>query len=341
MKKQVRVTEESAPSLVRGADGFNYWADGVGGRMVRAIGGADDSNPVAHPLGPPVVDGNEITVDMMLQQPTRITAFLMDLTLQRFIMDRLLSSAGGVTGGAVVYDMAVENELYLDRDVERVAPGGEFPLVTSPRRAPRVAEVEKFGGKYFITREARDRNDQTVFQNENTRLGNTIVRKLNTIAVATVEAAIADNGGASTFVGNDWSAALPTGHGTSSSAPADTPSADFARAQLIADQRELGIQYNIALVSPVQLNELRLFYGSDLNQMLSDNGYDEIYASNRVTAGEVFHVAEGQLGEMRVEQPLQTETWEEPGTQRNWVQSSVRPVMYVTNPFAVIQSTGH
>ncbi|MFN2346743.1 MAG: major capsid protein [Dermatophilaceae bacterium] len=337
MAKQVRFTEESAPSLVRGADGFNYWADDRG--MVRAIGGGDTTNPVTHPLGPPVVDGNSISVDMMLQQPTRITAFLMDITLQRFIMDRLFTSAGGVTGGAVVYDQAIENELYLDRDVEQVAPGGEFPIVTSPRRAPRVAEVEKFGGKFFVTREARDRNDQSVFQNENTRLGNTIVRKLNTIAVKTVEDAIAGNAGASTFTGNDWSAAIP--NGSSPTPPAGTPGADFSRAQLIADQRELGISYNIALVSPVQLNELRLFYGGDLNQMLEDNGYDEIYASNRIPAGVVYHVAEGMLGEMRLEQPLLTETWEEQKTQRNWVQSSVRPVMYVTNPFAIIKSTGH
>jgi len=294
-------------------------------------------NPITHPLAAPTISGDYITIDTMLQQPTRITAFLMDLTLQRFILDRIFSSGGGVTGGAVVYDQAIENELYLDRDVERVAPGAEFPIVTSQRRAPKVAEVEKYG-KYFFTDEARDRNDQAAFRNENIKLGNTIVRKLNTQAVAVLEAAIAANGGLSTFVGNDWSAGIP--NGSNPTAPALTPGADLAKAQLLADQRELGIRYNILLLSPVNMNEMRLFYGANLNQVLADNGFDEAYSSNRITTGTAYAVAEGQLGEMRLEQPLATETWREQGTQRTWVQSSVRPVMFVTNPFAVMKITG-
>lgn len=296
-------------------------------------------NPVAHPLAAPTVSGDTVTVDTMLQQPTRITNFLQDLTLQRFVMDRLFTSEGGVTGGAVVYDLLTENELFLDRDVEPVAPGGEFPIVTSTRRAPKVAGVEKFGGKFFFTDEARDRNDQSAFRNENIKLANTIVRKLNARAIEVLTAAIAANSGLSEFVGNDWSAAVPNGN--SPSLPAATPGADLARAQLLADQRELGIMYNIALVNPVQLNEMRLFYGGSLQQMLEDNGFDEVYASNRVPVGTAFYVAEGQLGEMRLEQPLATESWREPGTERTWVQSSVRPVMFVNNPFAVIRSTGH
>ena len=295
-------------------------------------------NPVAHPLAAPTISGDMISIDMMLQQPTRITAFLQDITLQRFIIDRIFSSTGGVSGGAVVYDQAIENELYLDRDVERVAPGAEFPIVSSQRGAPKVAEVEEYGGKYFFTDEARDRNDQAAFRNENVKLGNTIVRKLNSQAVAVLEAAIAANSGNSTFVGNDWSAGIP--NGSNPTAPALTPGADLAKANLLADVRELGIRYNILLLSPVQLNEMRLFYGASLNQMLEDNGFDEVYASNRIATGTAYAVAEGQLGEMRLEQPLATETWREQGTQRTWVQSSVRPVMFVTNPFAVMKITG-
>lgn len=295
-------------------------------------------NPVAHPLAAPTISGDNVTVDTMLQQPTRITNFLQDLTLQRFVLDRLFTSEGGVTGGAVVYDLLTENELFLDRDVEPVAPGSEFPIVTSTRRAPKVAGVEKFGGKYFFTDEARDRNDQSAFRNENIKLANTIVRKLNARAIEVLAAAIAANGGLSTFVGNDWSAAVPNGN--SPSLPAATPGADFAKAQLLADQRELGIQYNIALVNPVQLLELRLFYKSDLQKMIEDSGFDEVYASNRIPVGTAYYVAEGQLGEMRLEQPLATESWREAANERTWVQSSVRPVMFVNNPFAVLQATG-
>src|SRR4051812_30813710 len=100
---------------------------------------------VAHPLGPPVLSGTTITVDTMLNQPTRVTRFIMDLSLQRFIADRVFQSGGGVTGGAVIYDQATQNWLYTDRDVERVTPTGEFPLVTSSRPTPMLAQVEKWG----------------------------------------------------------------------------------------------------------------------------------------------------------------------------------------------------
>lgn len=310
----------------------------AGGRVSIPVVAGGDGNPVAHPLGPPVVSNFSITVDTLLNQPTRITSFIMDITQSRFVLDRLFNTPGGVTGGAVVYDVIQANDVFTDRDVQYVRPATEFPVVTSPRRAPAVAEVEKYGGKFWFSDEARDRNDQSTFRNEATRLGNTIVRKLNARAIEVLDAAITANGGQSNFVGHNWEAAVPNGNNPT--APALAPMGDFANAQLLADQRELGISYNIALVNPVQLNSLRLFYGGQLEQVLTDNGFDEVYASNRVPIGVAYFVAEGQLGEMRIEQPLGTETWREPGVQRTWVQSSVRPVMFVNNPFAVVKATG-
>jgi hypothetical protein len=43
---------------------------------------------------------------------------------------------------------------------------------------------------------------------------------------------------------------------------------------------------------------------------------------------------------MRIEKPLGTETWREQGTERTWVQSSVRPLWFVDNKFAVLRFTG-
>lgn len=297
--------------------------------------------PVQHPLGPPTLNGNLITVDTMLQQPTRITKMLMDLTLQRFVLDRIFSTGGGVTGGAVVYDVATTNMLYLARDVERVAPGAEFPQVTSERLAPQIAPVEKWGGKFYYTDEAKDRNDVALFVNETRKLANTIVRKLNQRAIEVLEAAIAANGGQSTMVGHNWETAIPNGNAPT--APGLTPQADIAVAQLAADVAELGIHYDLLLVNPAQLVSLRLFYQDRLQAMLNDNGITEAYPTNRVPIGTAYLIASGQLGEMRVEQPLATETTREGAPllrQRTWVQSSVRPVMFVNNPFAVMKLTG-
>lgn len=323
---------------IRSEDGrFDIWPDGTVLPVI--AGGADTA--VAHPLGPPTLTGTTITVDLMLQQPTRITSMLLDLTLQRFVADRIFTNGGGVSGGAVVYDQPVENELYTTRDVERVAPGSEFPIVDGARRVPKVAEVEKWGGKFFFTDEARDRNDAALFVNLTRQLANTIVKKINARAIEVLDAAIAGNGGNSEMVGHDWSAAIP--NGSNPTAPASTPAADLAAAQLAADTDELGINYDLILVNPTQAYEWRLFYGRDSQQALTDMGFREMYPSNRVPLGTAYIIASGQVGQMRVEQPLATETSREGAPtlrQRTWVQSSVRPVMFVTNPYAVIKVTG-
>ncbi|HTW17075.1 MAG TPA: major capsid protein [Nocardioides sp.] len=294
--------------------------------------------PVTYPLGPPVVTGDTLTVDTALKQPTRITRRIADMTLQNFIVTRIFAQGGTVVGGAVIYDQAVLNELYLDRDVERVMPGQEFPIVGSSRRAPKVAEVEKYGGKFYVFDEARDRNDVSHFNNQVTLLANTIVRKVNTRAIAELEAAITALGGAGTFVGNDWGNVV-TG-GSSQTNNTLWPAADFAKAQLIADQDELGVQYDTWIINPTQHYQLVVTYGDKLAQVLESMKIKEVFSSNRVPNGTGYAVASQQVGEMRVEQPLRTETDRIVKNEKTLVQSSVRPVMYVTNPYAIKKVTG-
>lgn len=296
-------------------------------------GGAD--TPV-HPLGAPSVSGTNITVDLMLNQPTRVTRMIEDLTLQRFIADQVFASAGGVTGGAVVYDEAVENELYASRDVQKVEPGAEFPTIESERRVPKVVPVEKWGGKVWIPDESRDRNNAATFTNKVRQLGNTIVRKINQRAIAVLDASIAAS--SQTATGVDWSSVVVGG--SSQSNADEFPARDFAYAAQLAEEDELGVSYDLWLLNPQEYTQLIIIYGaSGLNELLSALGI-RVYVSNRVTAGTAYVVASQQVGEMRVEKALGTETWREPERERTWVQSSVRPVMYVTNPYAVIQFTG-
>ncbi len=313
-------------------------ADNVGaiiaGRVIQA------ANPAAvpHPLGPPTISGTNITVDMMLNQPTRVTKMIMDLTLQRFIADRVFASAGGVSGGAVIYDEAVLNDLYTNRDVERVEPGMEFPIITSERPQPKVAIVEKWGGKVWIADETRDRNNTAAFTNQIRQLANTVVRKINQRAIEVLEASITASG--QTAVGRNWSIATDVGPDASASTRQNLPFRDFALAQKLADTQELGVNYTLWILNPTEYMNLVVLYGAaGLREVLRSVGID-IYVSNRVAVGTAYVVAGTTTGEMRMEKPLGTETWREPNRERTWVQSSVRPVMYVTNPYAVLKFTG-
>lgn len=290
---------------------------------------------VAHPLGAPTVSGTTITVETYLKQPTRITNMLMDLSKQQFVSDLIFASGGGVTGGAVIYDQVIENELYTERDAEKIAPGSEFPILTSDRQVPKVAEVEKWGGKVFITTEAVDRNDQVAFANQIRQLNNTIIRKINAIAIATLETELTAY--SQTLAGVDWTEVITAG--TSATTAQEMPMRDFIAAQGEADIKELGVTYDTFLLNPEDWTNLATIYGANLQTLFSDLKIS-YFVSNRITAGTMYAVAKQQVGQMLLEQPLATETWYEEATQRTWVQASVRPVHFVTNPFAALKITG-
>lgn len=315
------------------------WASIPGQPGIMAAGSpilAQYPNPVQHPLGAPTVSTTTFTVDMAVNAPTRVTRSLMDLTLQRFFADRVFTNGGGVSGGAVVYDELVANDLYADRDIERVAPGDEFPLITTSRRVPKVAEVEKWGGKFWITVEARDRNQTSVFARNVVLLSNTIVRKINQRSVETLEAAVQASP-TRQVTGNRWDSVVTAGSTASNSNL--WPGYDFARAQTIAEQEELGIVYDLWILNPAEYLQLARIYGTGLDDLLNSLNID-IFVTNRVTASTAYVVAQGQPGQMRVEQPLATEQWYEEKTQRFWTQSSVRPLWFIDNRFAVLKFVG-
>lgn len=296
-------------------------------------------NPVGYPLGAPTISGTEITIDTYSKQPTRVTRLLQDITLQKFFWDKVFATGGGVSGGAVIFDLVTENDLYLLRDVEKVAAGAEFPNVTSARLAPQIATPDKWGGKFYMTDEARDRNDQIAFTNQARKLSNTILRKMNQYAVGILDAAVTAN--SRTLAGHSWSAAVPNGN--TPTAPNVTPFGDIALAMKNADVDELGIEYDTLLVNPnekLSLFNFSQFNNGSLDGTLATIGVRNIFATNRVTAGAAYLLAGGQVGQFRIEKGLTTESWREEKTQRTWWQSDVRPVAFVDNPYAVIKITG-
>lgn len=291
--------------------------------------------PTSYPLGPPTISGSLVTLDTMLSQPTRITRYLSDLTLRNFFAGRIFNNGGSLTGGALIYDQVTVNDLFTDRDVQNVEPGAEFPLVTGARSTPQVAQVEKFGGKFFITDESRDRNDPAALQIPGRQLANTITKKMDVRALAVLDASISTF--STTFAGTSWADAADLVQ--ASQAPSLFPAKDFAHAQLVADQAELGVTFDLWIVNPQEMSNFQLIYGENWRNVLA-NWNIEMISSNRVAAGTAYVVEGGMVGEMRLEQPLSTEVWREPETQRTWVQSSVRPVFAVTNPYSAYKVTG-
>ncbi|WP_072814283.1 major capsid protein [Rhodococcus zopfii] len=293
--------------------------------------------PQQYPFGAPTVSGNNITVDLMLKEPTRINQYLSDLVLKKFFADRIFNNGGGVSGGALVYTQLTKNDLFATTGVQKVAPGAEFPTVSFDRPEPKVAVVEKWGGKFDVTDEARDRNDLSLIQSEGVKLSNTILKQLHTEAIGQLEASITATGAAVQITGTSWSDAAALTLTTTSNAA--LPAADFAEVSKTGEEFELGTQFNLWLVNPQELANFQVIYGDRWKAVLQSWGVD-MFASNLVTAGSAYVVAERQVGEMRFEKPLSTATWREEERETTWVQASVRPVFAVTQPYSVLKVTG-
>lgn len=309
----------------------------VAARAEPGVAAALQPGAVVNPLAPPTISGTTVTVDFALRNVSEVvTPMIVDITLQRFFVDRVFTNGGGVTGGAVVYTEVEANDAYAARDVQRVEAGMEFPEITFQRRVPKIATVEKWGGKFRITWEARDRNNVSEFTTAVRQLANTIVRKINQIGIAKIDAAI--TAGSRTVTGVNWSTVVTTG--SSASNHTLWPARDFGKAASTAAVEEMGMQYTLWILNPQEYANLASIYGDNLNAVLE--GFNiSLFVTNRVAAGTAYVVAEGMVGEMRLEQPLQSRSWDDPnGIEQTWVQSSVRPLFFVNNPFGLLKFTG-
>ena len=295
--------------------------------------------PTYYPLGAPEVVGDEITVDLMLNEPERITQAIIDLTALRLtLVTEMFATPQGARGGAVIFQVLDENAAFTERDVEYVEPANEFPLITGERQPPRTARIAKYGGKDFITDEARDRNDIRVFAQLAQKMANTMVRKTHQRGVDVVNAAIAEFG--RTEAGNNWSAVVVGGSGqtTSSAWPDD----DFGAAIEKAELDELGYVYDGVGLHPSQMRSLRNIYASTAGgaeRIFSDYGLTP-NVSTRWPIGTATFYARGMVGGIRTEKPLGTETWREPSTQRTWAQIDARNLFFVDQPLALYRLTG-
>lgn len=312
------------------------------GVMYPIAGSAD--NPASYPLGAPTVSGTTVTVDVLLNQPTRITRVVNDIVASHWFLDRIFTRGGEVQGGALLYDRVTTVDTYSDRDVERIEPGMEAPIVTGARQPPRVATVEKYGGKFPVPEEARDRNMLSAITNATRQLANTIVRKMHQRGLAEIAAAITEH--SRTGAGLSWGDALAL---TETTRAANLePAYDFAQVQEANENNELGYVYDTIIVNPRQATQLRTFYSgrdgrASLSTVLGDMGITDMISTPRKTIDSAYVLASGQVGEMRLEKPLRTVVVAEGAPdlrEQEWVQSTVRPVMAVTDPYAVFELTG-
>lgn len=291
------------------------------------------------PPAPPAISGQNLTLSIFLNNPARVQKTLQDLSSQRFIADRIFTAGPSASAGAVVYDQLTSQNLFTARDVQEIAPGSEFPIVNGAEPNPLVAQVKKWGGRARFTYEQVRRNQLDVLRREMIRLRNTIVRKVDTVAIATLDAAPITSQSAS----GDWTTA------------ATDIISDIETAKSNMDALDMGYEAQWVLLNPAQALDIRkdadiraAFPRENLAANLLNKGAADLagilglewYVTNRVAAGSVY-VGGGDPGFISDEIPgpysrvindEKTESWE--------VMAARVPTMGVTDPKAVTKITG-
>lgn len=273
-----------------------------------------------------------ISVDQALNDPTIIEQRVAEIAGKNLIVDSIFTEGGEVSGGTVIYSKITEKHLFTDNDVANRQPGDEYPVVYSSKPEAQLARVQDFGGVFSVSVEARRRNQSIDFDSDVTRLSNTIARKINRVAIETLDAVIAAEENIQLAVTEPWTGVQLDG--ATPTPPADRPHAHIADAFSLAEQLELGIEYSRMLVSPETRATLRTIYGTGLGAMLEDYGL-ELISSPYVTNDKAFLVDPGSAGFIRYEEGLTVTSWEDQAHRQTWVQGYAMPVMGVTLPAAV------
>lgn len=164
--------------------------------------------PVAYPPAPPSLAGDLLTIHRLLQSPTLIRRRLQTLADMRFVADKILTQRFRSSGGAVLYE--INEPLFNDREIEAVPPGAEYPRDTPGHGEAATAAVSKWGQAVFLSDEAIKRNVYGGSEVDRAlrKVVNTVIRKVDRIAIAAVASAVSATQQASAAWDSDSAAML-------------------------------------------------------------------------------------------------------------------------------------
>lgn len=164
--------------------------------------------PVAYPPAPPSLSGDLLTIHRLLQSPTLIRRRLQTLADMRFVADKILTQRFRSAGGAVLYE--ISEPIFNDREIEAVAPGSEYPRDTPSHGEAATAAVSKWGQAVFLSDEAVKRNVYGGSEVDRAlrKVVNTVIRKVDRIAIAAVASAVTQTQEASAGWSTDSAAML-------------------------------------------------------------------------------------------------------------------------------------
>lgn len=156
--------------------------------------------PGSYPPAPPTINLTTqlLEIHQLLQSPARLRRRLRTVADNRFVADRLLTRRLRTSGGAVLYETG--ESIYNAREIEAVAPGGEYPRDTPSHGVANLAAVSKWGQAVFLSDEKLKRS---VYMGQELdralrKTVNTVIRHVDRLTTAAIASAVTATYAAST-----------------------------------------------------------------------------------------------------------------------------------------------
>ncbi len=144
--------------------------------------------PYSYPAGAPTISGDAVTASRFLNNPTLVARRMRTILEQRFIAARILGQRFDVQGGAVVFETG--ETIYANDDLRPIAPLAEYPLTTTSTGTASVASIVKVGEDESIADEAIKRLAMNPVRRALTKLANTAVKKVDSVALSAIATAV-------------------------------------------------------------------------------------------------------------------------------------------------------
>lgn len=288
----------------------------------------------------PTVEGTRVTVDAFLNNSPVVQRTLEQLTYQRFIADYIFRQGERTTSGAVLYQQLLANDLFTARDVQEIEELSEFPILNTGERGMLAEQVKKWGGAVLFSDEKRRRDQRDLLARDLRRLSNTVVRKVNRVAVGVLNA---DANVRTVAAAAPWSDATNR-----------QVISDLANAQaLVDDLIDMGYDADTVLINPQNALEAKLdkdvrdalprenradnpLLAGDMSGLLDLN----FIKTNDVPEGTAYVLSRQMVGSYHDELPFYSRVVPWPQREGTLLQAARITVPVVTDPLAIVKITG-
>jgi len=258
-----------------------------------------------NPPAAPTLSGDLLTIHRLLQSPTQIERRLRTLADMRFVADKILPQRFRSAGGAVLYE--VSEPITTARSVQAVSPGSGYPYSPALDGAAALAAVQNWGQATRLTDAAIKRRARGGDELDRVlrKVLNTVITKIDTIAIAAVASAVTATIDADNF-GGAWNGSTPNILRTLEAAKAAVVDLDMG---YNPDTLLLSSEMYAIMVSDEKVNNLRRrettdnpIYGGEI-EMIDDLVVVKAPAT-RLPSADVWVLDSSQLGGMADETEL-------------------------------------